>query len=127
MTQPTDGTDTVVGNLFRAPGGEAGKNQAIEPDIASASYVAGEDGAVSGISANEVVSYGGRSVDGATANPPMHPEPQQPVAEVAAAEPKEVLPTAHQATTIHIPVTEQTAVTEKLLSNGKNQLLSPAL
>ena len=67
MTQPTDGTDTVVGNLFRAPGGEAGKNQAIEPDIASASYVAGEDGAVSGISANEVVSYGGRSVDGATA------------------------------------------------------------
>ncbi len=67
MTQPTDGTDTVVGNLFRAPGGEAGKNQAIEPDIASASYVAGEDGAVSGISANEVVSYGGRSVDGETA------------------------------------------------------------
>ena len=53
--------------------------------------------------------------------------PHLAVAEVAAAEPKEVLPTAHQATTIHIPVTEQTAVTEKLLSNGKNQLLSPAL
>lgn len=65
QTDPEDGVLTKVGDLFNAPPGRAGENMAIHPSSATATFIAGTDGPVSGIVNDEAPSYGGRSVKGA--------------------------------------------------------------
>ena len=70
MQEPADGTSTRVGELFTAQYGKAGKNMEIYPSSSDATFVKGEDGAVSGFHTEETPSYGGRSngITSATSN-----------------------------------------------------------
>ncbi len=67
LTEPTAGTATTVGNIITIPGGQAGENRKLYPSSKTASYIAGEDGAISGLDSDLGPSYGGRRQKGSSA------------------------------------------------------------
>lgn len=61
-TEPSDGTSTRVGDILTAPFGRAGQNKTVYPSTTTATYIAGENGPVSGFDVEETPSFGGRSI-----------------------------------------------------------------